>query len=174
MHQLALAEADVLYGISISQEYWSTQKREALAAQVHRRNGEYACFDNRATSGQVRVLTNVPIPEAVPVEDIDSALYEALRDLDMPQGADQVQRVHLVWLSQGWSLPSHEAKGTVKTIAFKRDMGPVDDVKEEKQAQQMGLETWQGNESEDPEQWGLPRYFAVPQHRVAEIGPQRA
>ena len=79
-----------------------------------------------------------------------------------------------MWLSQGWSLPAHESKGTVKTIAYKRDVDPVDDAKEEQQARQMGLETWQGGESGDMEQWGSPRYFAVPQKRVAEPGPERA
>ena len=82
--------------------------------------------------------------------------------------------MHLVWLSQGWSLPAHESKGTVKTIATKRDVDPVDDAKEEEQARQMGLETWLGGESGDLEQWGSPKYFAVPQERVSEIGPEGA
>ena len=38
----------------------------------------------------------------------------------------------------------------------------------------MGLETWQGSESGDVEQWGNPRYFAVPQERVSALGPERA
>ena len=62
----------------------------------------------------------------------------------------------------------------MKTIAYKREVDPVDDVKEEQQARQMGLETWQGSESGDLEQWGIPRYFAVPQERLSEIGPERA
>ncbi len=94
--------------------------------------------------------------------------------MDLFEEVEEKQRVHLVWLSQGWSLPAHESKGTVKTIAYKRDVDPVDDAKEEEQAQQMGLETWQGGESGDLEQWGNPRYFAVPQERVSELGPERA
>ncbi|MFQ6026822.1 MAG: hypothetical protein ACE5Q6_04820 [Dehalococcoidia bacterium] len=82
--------------------------------------------------------------------------------------------MHLVWLSQGWSLPAHESKGTVKTVAFKRNVDPVDDAKEEEQARQMGLETWQGTESGDVEQWDSPRYFAVPRNLVADLGPERA
>ncbi|MFQ6027287.1 MAG: bifunctional DNA primase/polymerase [Dehalococcoidia bacterium] len=174
IHQFALSEVAALYGISISVQDWTTRKREALAAQVQRRNGEYAAFDDRAVAGVVRFLANVPIPGAVAVEDIDTALFEALRDVDVPQDAGPSQRVHPVWLSQGWSLPSHESKGTVKTIAYKRDVNPVDDAKEEEQARQLGLETWQGTESGDVEQWGSPRYFAVPQQRVAELGPERA
>ena len=38
----------------------------------------------------------------------------------------------------------------------------------------MGLETWQGSESGDLEQWGNPRYFAVSRERASEIGPERA
>ena len=79
-----------------------------------------------------------------------------------------------MWLSKGWSLPAHESKGTVKTIAYKREVEPVDDAKEEQQARQMGLETWQGSESGDLEQWGNPRYFAVPQERLSELGPEGA
>ena len=80
----------------------------------------------------------------------------------------------LVETGEGWSLPAHESKGTVKTIAYKRDVDPVDDAKEEEQARQMGLETWQGGESGDMEQWGNPRYFAVPEERVTELGSERA
>ncbi len=174
MQQFAVAEVDALFGISISSEEWDVRKREALAAQVQRRGGQYAAFDNRAVAGHVCFLTNVQIPDAVPVEDIDTALSEALRDVDLPETSEQQQRVHLVWLSQGWSLPAHESKGTVITIAYKRDVDPVEDSVEEQQARQLGLETWQGTESEDPEQWGTPRYFAVPQERVAELGPERA
>lgn len=173
-HQFAVAEVVALYGISISTEDWNTSKREALAAQAQRRNGNYAAFDNRAVAGQVRLLTNVPIPVAVLVENIDTYMFEALQDVDLPEDGIQQQRVHLVWLSQGWSLPAHEFKGTVETIAYMRDVDPVDDTHEEERARQMGLETWSGSESGDPEQWGSPRYFAVPQPRVAEIGPERA
>ena len=172
MHQFCLAEVDVVYGISISVEEWDDRKRESLAVQVKRRDGHYAAFDNRAVAGVVRFLTNVPIPDAVKIEDIDTSLIEAMRDIDLFD--EEKQRVHLVWLSQGWSLPAHESKGTVKTIAYKRDVDPVDDGKEEEQARQMGLETWQGGESGDLEQWGNPRYFAVPQERLSEIGPERA
>ena len=119
-------------------------------------------------------MTNVQIPNAVKVEDIDTALFEALRDVDLFEEVEGKQRVHLVWLSQGWSLPAHESKGTVKTIAYKRDVDPVNDAQEEEKARQLGLETWQGSESGDPEQWGTPRYFAVPQERVSELGPERA
>ena len=141
---------------------------------MKRRGGQYAAFDNRAVTGHVQFLTNVPIAGAVPVEDIDDALFEALRDVDLFEDVDGKQRIHLVWLSQGWSLPSHESKGTVKTIAYKREVDPVDDVKEEEQARQMGLETWQGGESGDLEQWGNPRYFAVPKERVSALGTDRA
>ena len=174
MHQISVTEVDALYGISISTEEWTERKREALAAQVKRRDGQYAAFDNRVVTGHVRFLTSVPIPGAVPVEDIDTALFEALRDVDLFEEVEGKQRVHLVWLSQGWSLPAHESKGTVKTIAYKREVEPVDDAKEEEQARQMGLETWQGSESSDLEQWGNPRYFAVPQERLSELGPERA
>ena len=173
MHLFAAEGVDLVWGISISPEEWNDNRREALAAQVNRRCGQYAAFDNRTEAGKVRFLTSVPIPGAAPVDDINTALFKALRDLDLPEG-DQQQRVHLVWLSQGWSMPAHESKGTVKTIAYKRDVNPVDDAKEEAQARQIGLETWQGAELGDPEQWGAPRYFAVPQQRVTEIGPGRA
>ena len=151
------------------------RKRESLAAQVKRRDGQYSAFDNRSVNGHVRFLTYVLIPGAAPVEDIDSAVFEALRDVDLFKVAEgKKQRVHLVWLSQGWSLPAHESKGTVKTIAYKREVEPVDDAKEEEQARQMGLETWHGIESGDLEQWGNPRYFAVPQERLSELGPELA
>lgn len=166
-------QVDSLWGISISPEDWNASKREALAAQVQRRSGNYAAFDDRAVAGYVRFLTNVEIPGAMPVEDIDTALFEALRDVDLPEDGEQ-RRVHLVWLSQGWSLPAHESKGTVQTIACKREVDPVDDANEEEQARQLGLETWTGSESGDPEQWGFPRYFAVPRERVEVIGPERA
>ena len=172
MHQFSVTEVDVLYGISISAGEWDDRKRESLAAQVKRRDGQYAAFDDRAVTDFVQFLTDVPIPNAVKIDDIDTSLIEALRSVDLFDA--EKQRVHLVWLSQGWSLPSHESKGTVKTIAYKRDVDPVDDAKEEEQARQMGLETWQGGESGDLEQWGNPRYFAVPQKRVSELGPERA
>ena len=173
-HQFSLPEVGVLYGISISAGEWNNRKREALAAQVTRRDGQYAAFDDRSVLGFIRFLTNVPIPGAAKMDDIDSTLFEALRDVDLFEEAEEKQRVHLVWLSQGWSLPAHESKGTVKTIAYKRDVDLVDDAKEEEQACQMGLVTWPGGESGDLEQWGSPRYFAVPQERVSEIGPERA
>ena len=174
IHHFSLSAVDVLYGISISPEEWNDRKRESMAAQVNRRGGQYAAFDIRTVANVVRFLTNVPIPGAVKVEDIDTTLTEAMTDLDLPESAGQQQRVHLVWLSQGWSLPSHKSKGTVKTIAYKRDVDPVDDAKEEEVARQMGLETWQGGESGDLEQWGNPRYFAVPRERVAGSSPERA
>ena len=174
MHQIYLPEVVALYGISISTEEWDERKRETLAAQVKRRDGQYAAFDNRAVTGYVRFITTVPIPGAVPVEDIDTALFEDLRDVDLFDGEEEKQRVHLVWLSRGWSLPAHESKGTVKTIAYKREVDPVDDAKEEQQARQMGLETWQGSQSGDLEQWGNPRYFVVPQQRLSEFGPELA
>lgn len=174
MYQIFVSELDALYGISISTEEWCDRKREALAAQVKRRDGQYAAFDNRGATGCVRFLTNVPLPNAVPVKDIDASLFEALSDVDLFEEAEEKQRVHLVWLSKGWSLPAHESKGTVKTIAYKRDVDPVDDAKEEQLARQMGLETWQGCESGDLEQWGTPRYFAVPQERAFGIGPEQA
>ena len=174
MHQISVTEVDALYGISISPEEWDERKREALAAQVKRREGQYAAFDNRSVNGYVQFLTNVPIPGALPVENIDTALFEALRDVDLFDGREEKQRVHLVWLSKGWSLPAHESKGTVKTIAYKREVDPVDDAKEEQQAREMGLETWQGSESSDLEQWGNPRYFAVPRERLSELGQERA
>ena len=173
-HQFTLAEVDVLYRISISAEEWDARKREALAAQVQRRSGQYAAFDNRAVAGVIQFLTNVPILDAVMINDIDTSLFEALRDVDLFEEFEEKQRVHLVWLSQGWSLPAHESKGTVKTMAYKRDVDPVDDAKEEEQPRQMGLETWQGGESGDLEQWSNPRYFAVPQERVSEFGSERA
>ncbi|MDA1129511.1 MAG: bifunctional DNA primase/polymerase [Chloroflexi bacterium] len=174
IHQISVTEVDALYGISISTEEWDDRKRESLAAQVKRRNGQYAAFDNRSVNGHVRFLTTVPILGAAPVEDIDTALSETLRDVDLFEEVEGKQRVHLVWLSKGWSLPAHESKGTVKTIAYKREVEPVDDAKEEQQARQMGLETWQGSESGDLEQWGNPRYFAVPQERLSELGPEGA
>jgi hypothetical protein len=174
MHQIYLTEVGALYGISISTEEWDERKRESLAAQVKRRAGQYAAFDTRAVTGHVRFLTSVPIPGAVPVEDIDTAVSDALNDVDLFEEVEGKQRVHLVWLSQGWSMPAHESKGTVKTIAYKREVEPVDDAKEEEQARQMGLETWQGSESGDLEQWSIPRYFAVSQERLSELGPERA
>ena len=105
---------------------------------------------------------------------VQQMVVEGARAKGYAAEVGEKQRVHLVWLSQGWSLPAHESKGTVKTIAFKRDVDAVDDAKEEEQARQMGLETWQGGESGDLEQWGNPRYFAVPQQRVSELGPERA
>jgi hypothetical protein len=174
MHRFIVSEVDALYGISISTDGWNERKRESLAAQVKRRGGQYLAFDTRATNGYVRFLTNVSIAGAVQVEDIDDALFKALRDVDLIEEVEGKQRIHLVWLSQGWSQPAHESKGTVKTIAYKREVDPVDDAKEEQQARQMGLETWQGSESRDLEQWGIPRYFAVPQERLSEYGPVRA
>lgn len=150
MHQFSVTEVDVLYGISIYAGEWDDRKRESLAAQVKRRDGQYAAFDDRAVTDFVQFLTDVPIPDAVKIDDIDTSLIEALRSVDLFDA--EKQRVHLVWLSQGWSLPSHESKGTVKTIAYKRDVDPADDAKEEEQARQMGLETWQGGESGDLEQ----------------------
>lgn len=174
MYLFAETEVDSLYGISISTEDWDVPKREALAAQVKRRGGQYPAFDDRTVAGQVRLLTNVALDSAVAVDDIDTALFESLRDVDLPEDSDRQQRVHLVWLSQGWSMPAHEAKGTVTTIAYKRDVEPVADDREEELARQSGLETWHGRDSGDLEQWGSPRFFAVPQERVAEIGPERA
>lgn len=116
-HQFASAEVDVLYGISIFAAEWDNRKREALAARVKHRDGQYAAFDDRSVAGVVRFLTNVPIPGAVRLEDADTYLIEGLRDVDLPKDADQRQRVHLVWMSLGWSLPALESKGTVKTIA---------------------------------------------------------
>ena len=171
--QIALADVGVLYEISISAADWGTRKREALATQVRRGGGQYAAFDNRAIAGVVRFLTSVPIRNAVPAEDIHSVLYEALRDLDISEDTEPSQRVHLVWLSKGWSLPAHKSKGTVRTIAFKRGVDPADDAREVEQARQMGLKTWQGGESDDPQQWGPPRYFAVPPEKVMKIGPER-
>lgn len=149
MHQISVAEVDVLYGISISPEEWDDRKREALAAQVKRRDGQYAAFDNRDITGHVRFLTNVPISGAVAERNIDTALFESLRDVELFEEVEGKQRVHLVLLSQGWSLPAHESRGTVKTLAYKRDVDPVDDAKEEQEARQMGLDTWQGSESGD-------------------------
>ena len=151
-HLFHMSDVDVLYGISISTKEWSDRKREALAAQVKRRDGQYVAFDNRSINGRVQFLTTVPIPDAELVEDIDAAASEALRDVDLFEDEEGKQRVHLVWLSKGWSLPAHESKGTVKTIAYKREVEPVDDAKEEEQARQVGLETWQGGESGDLEQ----------------------
>ena len=94
--------------------------------------------------------------------------------MDLFEDVEEKQRVHLVWLSQGWSLPAHKSKGTVKTIAFKREVEPVDDAQEELQARQMGLETWLGGESGDLEQWGNPRYVGVPKERVVALGTDRA
>ncbi|MFQ6026821.1 MAG: hypothetical protein ACE5Q6_04815, partial [Dehalococcoidia bacterium] len=84
-HLFALDSVEVLYGISISPEDWTPRKREALAAQVQRRDGNYAAFDDRAIAGVVRFLTSVPISEAVAVEDIDAALFEALRTWICPK-----------------------------------------------------------------------------------------
>ena len=67
MHQFAISEVEALYGISISMEEWDARKREALAAQVQRRRGQYAAVDDRAVAGHVRFLTNVPITDADPV-----------------------------------------------------------------------------------------------------------
>ena len=94
--------------------------------------------------------------------------------MDLCEEVEPKQRVHLVWLSQGWSLPAHESKRTVKTIAYKREVEPVDDAKEEERARQMGLETWQGGESGDLGQWGSPSYFVVLRERASVRGPERA
>ena len=152
---------------------WTDKKRESMAAKVRRRKGEYACFDNRSAAGVVRFLTNVAIPGASRVEDMETTLFEVIRDVDLPEEGDRKQRVHLVWLSKGWALASHESKGVLKLIAFKKNVEPVDDAQELEEAQKQGLESWTGKEHRLDE-WVRPRYFAVPHERVAAAGTEAA
>ncbi len=95
------------------------------------------------------------------MEDVETTLFEALRDVDLPEETEHKQRVHLVWLSKGWALPAHEPKGVMKVIAFKKNLEPVDDSHEATEAQSPGLESWLGK-GYQPDEWGNPRYFAVP------------
>ncbi len=53
---------------------------------MRRRGGQYAAFDNRAVAGKVRLLTNAPLYMAALVGDIDTALFEAPLDVDLPEG----------------------------------------------------------------------------------------
>ena len=53
---------------------------------MRRRGGQYAAFDNRAVADKVRLLTNAPLDMAALVGDIDTALFEAPPDVDLPEG----------------------------------------------------------------------------------------
>ncbi len=53
---------------------------------MRRRGGQYAAFDNRAVAGKVRLLTNAPLYMVALVGDIDTALFEAPLDVDLPEG----------------------------------------------------------------------------------------
>ncbi len=53
---------------------------------MRRRGGQYPAFDNRVVAGKVRLLTNAPLYMAALVGDIDTALFEALRNVDLLEG----------------------------------------------------------------------------------------
>lgn len=163
----------ILYEVVVPSYQWSDRKRSALAAQVRRRDGQYACFDNRTVAGVVRFLTNVSIPGSTTIEDMETTLVGALSNLDMPDETERKARVHLIWLSKGWTLPAHEPKGTMKLIAFKKDVEPVDDDQEAAEAEAQGIRTWLGRELL-LEEWRCLRFFAVSNERVNEIGKEGA
>ncbi len=55
---------------------------------MRRGGGQYPAFDNRAVAG-VRFLTNAPLEEEALVEDVDTALFNALWDVDLPVGSEK-------------------------------------------------------------------------------------
>ena len=97
----------------------------------------------------------------------------ALRDLDMPADPERKSRVHLVWLSKGWAMPAHESKGTMKLIAFKKDVEPVDEVQESDEARKLELDSWIGSEL-TLDEWRAPRFFSLPKERVGQITKEQA
>jgi len=161
------------FEVVVPQTEWSDRKRGALAAQVRRREGEYACFDNRTTAGVVRFISNVSILGSTLIEDAEDTLVSALRDLDMPDAKERKSRVHLVWLSKGWSLPAHEPKGTMKLIALKKDVDPVDDDQEAAEAERRDITSWRGR-IRSLQEWSQPRFFAVQQERIKGSGKRAA
>lgn len=162
-----------LYDLRVPQEDWTDRKRESLSAQVRRRGGEYAAFDDRHAAGVVRLFTTVCLEGSRPTEDAEQALFEALRDVEPPEDHQGKQRLRLVWLSKGWALPAHKSKGVLKLIATRSKGDPVDDAAEAEEARQQGFETWSGLQK-GLDEWGPPRYFAVPKERVAQVGKEGA
>ncbi len=169
---MAAAAADGLFEVTVRADDWSARRRAAIAAQVRRRGGEYAAFDNRLAAGIVRMFTTVAVPGALPVRDPEPALIEALQRLDLPEVQEKA-RVHLVWLSKGWALPAHPSKGVMKLIAVREKGDPVDDDAEEAAARQEGIETWLGH-GHDVGEWRPPRFFGVPSERVTQVGLEGA
>jgi hypothetical protein len=153
----------------VPKKEWSDHKRSALVAQVGRRKGDYAAFDNRTATGVVRFTTSVSIPGCSLVEDAGETLISALRDLDMPEEGERKTRVHLVWLSKGWALPAHETTGTTKMIAFRQDAEPVDDDQETAEAKKLDITSWLGR-VRSLKEWSQPRFFSVQQERIKANG----